>query len=212
MSHAYLGPSFSSNEIENCLIANHHDVKFTRSNEVEKDIAKLIHEGSVVGRFNGRAEWGPRALGNRSILLKPTEKTANDTVNQRLNRSEFMPFAPSVIDVQAGRYFENYDKTQVAAEYMTMTYNVFEDQIGDIEAVVHVDNTARPQIVRKETNPSYYKILEQYLKLSGNGCIVNTSFNLHEEPIVNSPEDALRALRQGAVDVLAIGDFLVRKV
>ena len=106
-----------------------------------------------------------------------------------------MPFAPSVLDSQAKRYFKNYNDKHIAADFMTITYNVYEDEVENIEAVVHVDNTARPQIVRRETNKSYYKILEEYLEISGIGCIVNTSFNLHEEPIVNSPEDAIRALK-----------------
>lgn len=211
MDNAYLGQVFDDDSIEEILNLE-TDIKFYYSENIEKIIAKMVYKGNVVGRFNGPAEWGPRALGNRSILLRPTDKNSNDYINVRLNRSEFMPFAPSVLDTQAVRYFKNYMSKQVAAEYMTITYDVNSDEINDIAAVVHVDNTARPQIVKKSVNPSYYKILEEYYNLSGIGCIVNTSFNLHEEPIVNSPQDAIRALKLNAIDVLAIGNYVVQRV
>lgn len=211
MVNAYLGQSFDDNAIEEILCLE-EEIKYYCSDNVENIIAGLIHNGDVVGRFNARAEWGPRALGNRSILLKPTDKDSNEYVNERLNRSEFMPFAPSVLDTQAKRYFKNYSSHHLAAEYMTITYDVADDEVNEINAVVHVDNTARPQIVKEATNPSYYKIIKEYYKISGHGCIVNTSFNLHEEPIVNSPQDALRALKLDAIDVLAIGNFIVHRI
>ena len=156
-------------------------------------------------------EYGPRAQGNRSILLHPSDDRLNGIVNKRLKRTEFMPFAPSVIDFRAKDYFIGYDTKHLAAEWMTITYDVFEERQKEIEAVVHVDGTARPQVVKEAFNPSYYKILQEYNKLSGIGCIVNTSFNMHEEPIVASPEDALRAFDQGSVDILAIGNYIVQK-
>jgi carbamoyltransferase len=209
LSNAYLGPEYSNDLIYKSLMIWEDKIEWKQYTNVEDEIGRLLHEGRIIGRFNGRLEWGPRALGNRSILINPRDKKVNDTVNERLNRTEFMPFAPSVLDYRAKDYFIGYEDTDVAADFMTITYDVYPNVINDIQAVVHIDNTARPQVVRSAENGSYYKILQAYERYSNIGCIVNTSFNLHEEPIVNDPEDALRALEQGAVDILAIGDYLV---
>ena len=205
----YLGNQFSDQEIEEELLKWNKKYKYIKYDEVEKEIAKLLNEGKVVGRFNGAMEFGPRALGNRSILIHPTNKDINDIVNKRLKRTEFMPFAPSVIDFRAKDYFIDFNPSHITADWMTITYDVFEDRVKEIDAVVHVDKTARPQIVKEETNPSYYKILEEFNKISGLGCFVNTSFNMHEEPIIATPFDAMRAFDLGSVDCLAIGNFIV---
>ena len=165
----------------------------------------------MVGRFNGKVEWGPRALGNRSILISPSDKKINQLVNIRLNRTEFMPFAPCVLDTRVKDYFVDYDEEDFFAQFMTSTFRVYPKRIKEIEAVVHIDGTARPQIVTKKSNASLYKVLKNFEKKTGIGCLVNTSFNLHEEPIVNNPDDAIRSFLQGAVDVLAINDYLVEK-
>ncbi len=121
-----------------------------------------------------------------------------------------MPFAPRrFLDRRAADYFIDYQDAQVTADWMTITYDVFAEKQEEIQAVVHVDGTARPQVVRANTNPSYYRILEEFEKRTGIGCIINTSFNMHEEPIVHSPEDALRAFDHGSVDVLAMGNYIV---
>ena len=210
LDHAYLGPDFSDSQIEESFNEFEDLIFWEKSSDIEHELGKLLHQGLIIGRFHGRMEWGPRALGNRSILIRPTQKGINDTVNERLRRSEFMPFAPSVLDYRAKDYFKGYREDHYAADYMTITYDVFPEMVEQIEAVVHVDNTARPQVVKESVNPSYHKILKAYEKHSGIGCIVNTSFNLHEEPIICSPQDALRALQEGAVDVLAIENYLVK--
>jgi carbamoyltransferase len=174
-----------------------------------EEIADLIHQGKLVGRFAGRMEWGPRALGNRSILIRPIDKTINDSVNQRLARTEFMPFAPSMLESVASDYMADWKPEHVAAEFMTITYGIRPERQKEIEAVVHVDGTARPQVVRRDVNESYWQIIEAYQRRSGLGVIVNTSFNMHEEPIVCTPQDAIRSLTRGCVDVLAIEDYLV---
>lgn len=209
LDHVYLGPSYSDQEIEKTLLSYQRRFRWERMDDIEARIAELVFRGTIVGRFNGALEWGPRALGNRSILVRPTDKSINETLNKRLRRSEFMPFAPSVLDYRAKDYFIGYENDQIAADFMTITYDVYPKRQNEIEAVVHVDGTARPQVVRRETNPSFYRILQEYEKLSGLGLMVNTSFNIHEEPIVATPEDALRALEEQAVDLLAIGFFLV---
>ena len=207
METAYLGMEYDTREIENACRAE--DVEFRLSKDPAREAAELIHEGKLVGRFSSRMEWGPRALGNRSILIRPTDKGINDSVNKRLQRTEFMPFAPSMLDTAAPDYLIGWRPDHVAAEFMTITYDIVPERQKEIEAVVHVDGTARPQVVRREANPGYYRVLEEYEKLSGLGAIVNTSFNVHEEPIVGSPEDAIRSLKKGCVDVLFLEDHVV---
>ena len=205
----YLGPSYNEIEIEKCLKAS--GLKFFKSKNFHEEIAKYINQGLIIGRYNGPLEWGPRALGNRSILVRPIDKSVNDTLNKRLKRTEFMPFAPSVLDCDAPDIFKNYSKDDLAAKYMTITYDVKDEYLSKIEAAVHVDGTARPQIVSLKDNPSYYKIIESYKDLSGIGVIMNTSFNMHEEPIVNTPNDAIKAFNLGAVDVLSIGEYIAKR-
>ena len=153
-------------------------------------------------------EYGPRSLGNRSIIAAPFDPSINDWLNKRLNRTEFMPFAPSVLEEAAPDYFENYKSDQIAADYMTITYNVFEHKKKEIPAVVHVDNTARPQVVRKNTNPSYYKIIQEFAKLTNVPVVLNTSFNIHEQPIIYTPDDAINGFLEGKLDALAIGNYI----
>jgi carbamoyltransferase len=119
------------------------------------------------------------------------------------------PFAPSVLDKVAPDYYKGYDKGAYASEFMTITFDVEEDAAKKAPAVCHIDNTARPQVVKRTSNPSYYRIIEEYEKLTGLPIIVNTSFNMHEEPIVCTPDDAVRAFLEGSVDYLAIGNFIV---
>jgi carbamoyltransferase len=155
-------------------------------------------------------EYGPRALGNRSILADPTDTTINDWLNKRLKRTEFMPFAPSSLDSAAPSYYRNYAKGAYPARFMTITFDCIGESLK-AKAVVHVDGTARPQVVSREQNPQYHTILREHEKLTGIPLFVNTSFNMHEEPIVRSPYDAIRAYKLGSVDTLAIGNFTVGK-
>ncbi len=154
-------------------------------------------------------EFGPRALGNRTILAAPVKAGINDSLNQRLSRSEFMPFAPSVLAERCEEIFENFSKGAHAAEFMTVTYTVKESWRPRIPAVVHVDGTARPQAVHRAINPRYYDILAAYETITGLPVVVNTSFNVHEEPIVCRPEEAIQALREKRIDALLIESFWV---
>lgn len=203
----YLGPSFSDAEIEHELKSR--GLSYTHSDNVEAEIAEILAQGRIVGRFNGRMEYGPRALGNRSILASPKDASVNDSLNQRLHRTEFMPFAPSVMAEDAREYFLLSDGDERAAEFMTITCDVRSEQKERIPAVTHVDGTARPQLVRQDVNPSYHRILQEYKQRTGLSTFINTSFNVHEEPIVCTPADACTAFEQDSVDVLAIGNFLV---
>jgi carbamoyltransferase len=204
----YLGPDYSENDIEKELRSA--GLPFERVTPIEPVLAKLIHEGKVVGRFDGRMEYGPRALGNRSILYRATEPEVNQWLNQRLGRTEFMPFAPVTLYEHRHACYKNINGGDDAAQFMTITFDCTDQMKRQSPAAVHVDGTARPQLVREESNPSYYRILQEYHKLSGIPTLINTSFNMHEEPIVNSPADAIRAFLQGNLDFLAIGNYMVK--
>lgn len=208
LPNVYLGPSYSNEEIQSVL--EEEKIAFTKEDNIEGRVAELIHAGKVIGRFNGRMEYGPRALGNRSILAAPTNKNINDWLNKKLNRTEFMPFAPSLIAEKASDVLIGYNDSPAkwADQFMTITYDVKPEWHERTQATTHVDGTARPQVVHEEGNPSYHKLISEYEKISGIPLVINTSFNMHEEPIVTSPEDAIRAFRFGCLDYLAIGDYL----
>lgn len=207
ISNAYMGPDYTEAHIEQALKAE--GLEFRRPENLAAEVAALIHDGEVVARFDGRMEYGPRALGNRSILYHAREPEVNQWLNTRLGRTEFMPFAPVTLYEAREKCYQNIKGAEHAAEFMTITFDCTEFMRENCPAAVHVDGTARPQLIRREVNPGYYDILKEYEKLSGIPSLINTSFNMHEEPIVNSPEDAVRAFMQGALDYLAIGPFLV---
>lgn len=206
LEHVYLGPAYSDAEIATALAAaGVQSERMTEERLVER-ASGAIHDGRVLGWFQGKMEFGPRALGNRSMLARATESRINDWLNQRLDRSEFMPFAPSVLAERADDVFEGVEKARHTAEFMTITFNVRPEWRDRIPAVVHVDGTARPQLVRAEVNPLYHRLISAYHRLSGIPLVLNTSFNVHEEPIVCSPVEAIRALVERRVDCLAIGN------
>ncbi len=207
LSDVYFGPSYSDRQIEQAL--RHQDVIFEHVPEIEKRIAQLLAEGRVVARFDGRMEYGPRALGSRSILYQPTDPTVNDWLNKRLKRTEFMPFAPVTLADHAEGSYVNMDGARYPARFMTITFDCTDWMKKHCPAVVHVDGTARPQIIDQQTNPSYYRIIDEYRKITGLPTIINTSFNIHEEPIVCTPADAIRAFQIGHLDYLAMGPFLI---
>jgi carbamoyltransferase len=167
------------------------------------DVASdLIVAGQAGAIYAGRMEFGPRALGARSIIGNPADATINDRLNKRLQRTEFMPFAPAVLAEDAGEIFEIGPVNEYAARFMTITCAVRPNWRLRIPAVVHVDGTARPQIVHDADNPLYAAILRRFRDKSGLPVLINTSFNVHEEPIVNRPEECLRALLDGRVDFI----------
>lgn len=206
--HVYLGPEYSEREMEAAL--GRAGVSYSRSADVESEIARLLAAGYVVARMSGRMEYGPRALGNRSILYRPDDPSVNEWLNHRLARTEFMPFAPSTLAEQAERCFQNVDGAHDTARFMTITFECTREMRERAPGVVHVDGTARPQLVAAADNPSYHRIICEFMRLTGLPSIVNTSFNIHEEPIVCSPEDAVRAFLKGHLDLLALGPFLAK--
>ena len=203
----YWGPEFGTLALADELRKRGFEFQSLGEGEILDKAAQAIHAGRVVGWFQGRMEFGPRALGNRSMLARPTDAAINKSLNARLERTEFMPFAPSVLDEHADGIFENVAKARHTAEFMTITFDVRQEWRARIPAVVHVDGTARPQLVRRDRNPLYWALIERYRQLSGIPLVLNTSFNVHEEPIVCAPAEAAQALADERIDALALGPF-----
>lgn len=207
LDHVYLGPEYTDAEIVAAL--RREGLPFEQVDDIEDRIAQLLAESRIVGRFAGRMEYGPRALGNRSVLYPAQDPEVNQWLNHQLGRTEFMPFAPAALAEHAGRLFKNLEGCEHTAAFMTITFDCTEEMIRLCPAAVHVDGTARPQLVSERSNPSFHRILHGYHERTGIPAIINTSFNMHEEPIVCSPADAIRAFLLGNLDYLAIGSCLV---
>ena len=162
--------------------------------------AVRLARGGIGAVFSGRMEFGPRALGARSILANPSQRAVHDELNRRLSRTEFMPFAPVVTETDAARVFDVTSCNTYACRFMTITTEVRPEWRERIQAVVHVDGSARPQIVHRGANPLYHDILVGFTRRTGIPALINTSFNVHEEPIVNRPEECVKALTDGRID------------
>ncbi|OQY48393.1 MAG: hypothetical protein B6242_02520 [Anaerolineaceae bacterium 4572_78] len=213
MEHAYWGAEYSENDIMEAIkqsgFAFEH---FTRIDRLLDRAVDAILNEKVIGWFNGRFEWGPRALGHRSILADPRKEEMKEIVNTKIKfREPFRPFAPVVLENKAHHYFstdrlaENH-----LARYMLMVSPVVEDKQDKMQAVCH-NGTGRLQTVRRDWNPRYYRIIEKFGEATGVYILLNTSFNLRGEPIVNTPENALNTFAKSDIDQLVMGDFLVRK-
>jgi carbamoyltransferase len=209
ITNTYFGPDFSDDEIAEEL--KKAELEFSQPDNLAKQVAEIIHSGKVVARFNGRMEYGPRALGNRTVMYHAREPEVNQWLNKRLGRTEFMPFAPVTLYEAREKCYHNIKGAEHTAEFMTVTFDCTDQMKKDCPAAVHIDGTARPQLIRREVNEGYYDILKEYEKLSGISSLINTSFNMHEEPIVCTPFDAIRAFLDGGLDFLAIGPFLVEQ-
>lgn len=202
-----LGSEFSDEEIETVLKEFGSRVCYEEIRDLPRFVARRLVEGKVVGWFQGRAEWGPRALGQRSVLADPRGIEMKDRVNNVLKRREwFMPFAPSILHEKAGDYLIALKESP----FMILADDVRPGK-EDIPAAIHVDNTVRPQTVKKEILPLYHSVIKEFYKLTGVPAVLNTSFNRHGLPIVHSPKDAIEHLLWGCVDELFIGPFWVRK-
>jgi carbamoyltransferase len=205
----YLGTELTDTAIRAAL--QRHDLApETVEGPLEERVADLLADGYVVARAAERMGYGPRALGDRSILYQPSDRSVNDWLNRNLRRTEFMPFAPSVLYEARDRCFERMAGAEHAAEFMTLTFQCTPWMREHMEGVVHIDGTARPQLVRRSRNPGYYRIIEAFHERTGLPGIINTSFNMHEEPIVCSADDCVRAFLAGNLDYLAIGPYLVQ--
>jgi carbamoyltransferase len=207
LRNVYFGPEYSQEEIEQALQKEGLQPEFLP--DIHEKVAQLLTEGHVVARVNGRMEYGPRALGNRTLLYQTTDPSVNDWLNERLKRTEFMPFAPATLVQHAHQCYENMEGAEDPARFMTITFDCTSQMAAQSPGVVHVDGTARPQLIDPETAPDFHRILTEYHRLTGIPSLINTSFNMHGEPIVCTPEDAIRSFQQGHIDYLAIGNYLV---
>ena len=205
-NNIYLGPSFSNDEIKLYLDTNNIEYKFFEREELLETSAKLITEGNVVGWFQGRMEWGPRALGNRSILADPRLPAMKDILNKKIkHRESFRPFAPSILEEYVSEYFE----LDVPSPYMLLVAKV--KKPDKIPAVTHVDGTGRLQSVSKHVNPLYYDLINKFYEKTGVPVIINTSMNVMGEPIVNTPEQAHAMILKTDMDYLVMGNFILSK-
>ena len=202
LSSVYLGRDYNA-DADQVLAAN-GALKRIDGNPAET-AAELIASGKAGAIYDGRMEFGPRALGARSILANPADAGINASLNARLQRTEFMPFAPYVAEEDADSVFDITKANRYAASFMTITTAVKPEWHGRIPAVVHVDGTARPQVIRRDENPLYADILSSFKAKTGLPVLINTSFNAHEEPIINTPAECRRALADDRVDFVVTG-------
>jgi len=206
MDHANFGPEFSDETIE--AILKEGLLRYRKCEDIAQSTADLLNEGKIVGWFQGRGEFGPRALGHRSILADPSRLEIQDHVNLRVkHREDFRPFAPSAIEEEYQTYFD----TKHLDPFMTSVVPVHEEYRAKLPAITHVDGTARLQTVSKRTNPLYHDMISKLGEKTGIPVVLNTSFNVRGEPMVCTPKDALRCFFTTGIDHLAIGSFLVDK-
>tara|TARA_B110000438_G_scaffold112036_1_gene109936 strand:+ start:1 stop:981 length:981 start_codon:yes stop_codon:yes gene_type:complete len=202
--NVYVGPSYSNKKIKSFLDSK--EILYESFDDVTllQKTAQLIADGNVVGWFQGKMEWGPRALGNRSILADPRRSDMKDILNAKIkHRESFRPFAPSVMEEYASEYFE----INVSSPYMLMVAPVKKPK--EIPAVTHVDGTGRLQTVSKESNELYYNLINEFYKITGVPVIINTSMNVMGEPIVNTPEHAYNMILKTDMDFLVLGNYLI---
>lgn len=213
MTSAQLGPGFDDEEIRSFLAKNkirHHECR--GEEDLIKKTAKMITEGRAVGWFQGRMEWGPRALGTRSILADPTNPRMKDILNSKVkHREKFRPFAPAVCEEDAPEYFETTPGNEHLYKYMLATAPARKRHAALIRSAVHVDGTCRVQAVKREENPRYYNLIKEMGRKNGTPMVINTSFNVRGEPIVRSPSDAYKCMMGTGIDSLAIGRFIVHR-
>jgi carbamoyltransferase len=207
MEHAYTGPEFGNGQIEEMLNQSGLLYRKLADGELTQMAAQAISEGKIVGWFQGRMEFGPRALGNRSIIVDPRRPEMKDTLNARIKKREpFRPFAPSILEERVGEYFEQTHPSPT----MLMVYQVKKGKQSTIPAVTHVDGSGRLQTVSRATNPRYFQLISDFEKLTGVPVVLNTSFN-EDEPIVCSPVEALNCFQRTRMDVLFLGNYMVQR-
>jgi carbamoyltransferase len=206
MTNAYLGPRSSPENIE--AVLNTYKLRFSKLSNAADTAAELLSNGQLLGWYQGREEFGPRALGNRSILADPRDIRNRDRVNNAVKfREEWRPFAPSVLAEAGSTLFEHYHPTP----FMTLTFQVKPDKRDAIAAAVHIDGSSRVQSVTREQNPQYYELIERFAERTGVPAVLNTSFNLKGETIVNTPFDAIRTFYTSGLDALILENFLIVK-
>jgi len=208
LKDVFLGPDFSSKQIKTTLINKGINFKEMEDTELSKHIAQKIQENKIIGWFQGRMEFGPRALGNRSILANPCNPKMKELLNSRVKgREGFRPYAPAILEERVGDFFE----AKQFSPFMLISALVKEEKRNVVPAITHVDGSARVQIVSKETNPKFWSLIKEFDNLTGIPIVINTSFNLKGEPIVCGPDDALKDFLGTQMDVLVLNNFVLEK-
>jgi carbamoyltransferase len=211
MEHAYLGKDFSEDEIRRSIEEKNLNCEELNDGKIYERVVEALQKGKVIGWWQGRCEWGPRALGNRSILADARNPKMKEIVNVKIKfREPFRPFAPSVLEEVASEYFD-VDKEIYPNRFMLMTHMVKEEKMEIIPAVTHFDGSSRLQSVVKKHNSRYWQLIETFRQATGVGLVLNTSFNLRGEPIVNSPSDAIKTFLNSGIDILVLHNFLIEK-
>jgi len=209
LTNVYFGTSFDNDQIKKCLLKS--KLKFKYSKEIARDAALAINSGKLIGWFQGRMEVGARSLGGRSILASPINPQARNLVNTNVkNREAWRPFCPSIKLDSINKYIQ-FEGSACNPNFMITAHKVRTEMINIIPSCVHIDNTARPQAVDKKTNPLYWLLLDELEKLNHHPVVLNTSFNVKGEPIIENPEQAIRCFYGRGLDELFIGDFIVYK-
>ena len=207
MNHTYWGLEYSREACKAALDARGLAYSELADEPLAAAAAELIAEGKILGWYQGRFEWGPRALGNRSIVCDPRSASMKDHLNQRIKHREgFRPFAPSVLEERTSDWFEMGG----ASPFMLMTCQVRKEQQTRVPAITHVDGTARQQTVSRATNPKYWGLIHAFERLTGVPILLNTSFN-ENEPVVNTPAEGISCFERNDMDALVLGPFLVKK-
>ncbi|MFH1642427.1 MAG: carbamoyltransferase C-terminal domain-containing protein [Nanoarchaeota archaeon] len=205
LDHAYLGPEYSDKEIKTELIKS--NLEFEYFTDISGIAAEMISKGEVIAWFQGRMEFGPRALGNRSILADPTNPKIKDKVNDTKHRERWRPLSPSVLADKMSKYFD----TPYKSPFMSLTFQVKEEKRTEIPSVTHIDGSARVQTVNKKNNLKFYKLIKEFEKINGIPLVLNTSFNDCGQPIVMTPKDAIETFNRMNLDRLIIGNYLINK-
>jgi carbamoyltransferase len=207
MEHAYTGPEFTNGQIDGVVRRSDFEWRELSDRELTQAAAQAVADGKIVGWFQGRMEFGPRALGNRSIVVDPRRAEMKDILNARIKKREpFRPFAPSILEERVGDYFEQTHPSPA----MLMVYQVKQDKRSVIPAVTHVDGSGRLQTVARSTNPRYHQLISDFERLTGVPVVLNTSFN-EDEPIVCTPEEALNCFQRTRMDVLFLGNYMLQR-
>ncbi len=213
LDNPYLGPKYSNNKIKKFLEDN--SIKFSEFNdekELVKSVSQLIFKDNVIGWFQGRMEWGPRALGSRSILSDPTNPKMQEILNLKVkHREKFRPFAPVVCEDDALKYFDCDTPIPRPTDFMLMVYPIKKEWHKKIPSVTHVDGSGRLQTIRRDDNILYYDLIKEFGKLSKIPILINTSFNIRGEPIICTPKDAYRCMMGTGIDYLVIGNYLIKR-
>jgi carbamoyltransferase len=209
MNHAYLGPAYSDEEVERLL--SWSKLSYRRLDDVAEETADAPARNQIIGWFQGRMEFGPRALGGRSILASPIHPNMQARLNGLKDREDFRPVAPVVTEDAFGEWFSPAQANDGRAPFMVFIHDVLSDKANRIPAVRHVDGTARVQTISRDHNPRYYDLLRAFERRTGVPVLVNTSFNTRGLPVVCTPRDALESFFSTPLDALMIGTFLVEK-